>query len=279
MLQRRRLGVELNRLRVESEMTLEAVARELGTTRSRLSRIENGKHSINAKDLSALIELYGVSTHERKDLEQYVRGTGRDRERNWWSRYNEDLTAGYSDFIAFEAEATVETEYQPLLVPGLLQTPEYAVATHGSGFYAFGRDRIEALVDVRRHRQKRLISANPLTLRAFVTEAALRSQIGGHEVWRGQLAHLVEQAELPTVELRIVPLTAPGTYSSGATLLDFEDQGDLSVAFLDAIGGSLFRDDDRDLRRLRRVFQQLDEWALAPEAGVALINQIREEPA
>ncbi|MCF2526038.1 helix-turn-helix domain-containing protein [Yinghuangia soli] len=278
VLERRRLGAELARLRDEAGLTMEGVAERVDITRSKLGRIEKGKSSVAAADLNALLRLYGVSGTARAELERYVRG-GNRRGANWWARYNETLSAGYAEFLAFEAEAAVARQYQPLIVPGLLQTEAYARATHATGFFAFGPDQVDDLVEIRMLRQRRLTDEDGLELHAFMTEAALNIQLGGAAGLRGQLQHLLSAAELPNVTVQIVPYTSQSlsAHTSGATLFDFPDSGDPSVAFLDVIGGNLLRDDLRDVRRIARVFENLANSALSPAESMDLVARKLEE--
>lgn len=277
VLQRRRLGTELKRIRKEKDLTLDQVHTQSRITRSRLSRIENGHAEASAEDLELLCAIYEIDTSERGQLEQYARD-GQPRTRNWWTRYSDVLSAGYTEYIAWENEAVRYLEYMPLGVPGLLQTRDYARAMHTGGYFGFGEMQVDDLVDVRMQRQRRLDGPEPLAVEAFVNEAALHIQLGGRAVLHGQLAHLREMMRRPNVTLHIIPNTASTMVitSNGITVLEFPDD-DPDVTFFDVVGSTLLREDPRDARRARRIFGRLTDEALTPEGADALLSSRMKE--
>ncbi|GCD94329.1 DUF5753 domain-containing protein [Embleya hyalina] len=279
VIQRRRLARELRRLRAETDLTLAQLVKQLGGTSTKWSRIEKGESSVHPDDLTGLLMLYDVDVESRRELMSYARGSRPGGKRSWWTKYSDVLNAGYTEFIAFENEAAIQHTYQPLLIPGLLQTEAYAHATHAGKFHAFNPDQADDLVEVRMRRRRRLEGDNPLVLNAFLSEASLRIHVGGRNVMQEQLAYLVERARLHNVSVRVVPNSGgiAGAYDSGVTLLDFPDAMDASVAFLASIVGTLLREEARDVKRLIRVFEDLSQAALSEGDSIALIEDAAGE--
>ncbi|MYW00575.1 DUF5753 domain-containing protein [Streptomyces sp. SID3343] len=152
------------------------------------------------------------------------------------------------------------------LILGLLQTRGYATALIGSGSMIPDPDRAEALVDIRMKRQRILQGENPTTVRALVSESALGCEIGGRDVLRGQLAHLLELIELPNVTIQVLLTSSPASaYNGGLTMFDFSGPHDPSALFIEYHGGMLIKEDDRDLRRYRRHIEYLFADALSTD--------------
>ena len=122
---RRQLGAELRRLRERVGRTVGEVARELGWSESKLSRVETAVSGIRAGDLERLLDAYGIENAERARL---IGLSGQARQRAWWEAYGDALPNAYETYIGFEAEASSIYTYEAQVVPGLLQTAEYTSA-------------------------------------------------------------------------------------------------------------------------------------------------------
>ncbi|MGW9214047.1 helix-turn-helix domain-containing protein [Embleya sp. NPDC055664] len=277
MLARRRLGNELRTLRDLRRLTVEEVGAQLGWHKSKVSRIENAQSGITRRDLYKLMELYEVDSDGREKCEALVAD---GRERSWWAvaPYSDVLTSDYQEQIGLEAEAATEWEYQPLLIPGMLQTADYARAVISSGPFVQDPDDIETLVDVRSRRQRILTQDDPLEYAGVITMAALMYEHGGRAVLRAQLAHLLKLTELPHITLHIIPYhVSSGGYTGGLTLLHFAEKQDPSVALLDTVTLSQMRDNARELRRYIRFFEHLRAVALDTAATRETITKRLEE--
>ncbi|MGO4748124.1 helix-turn-helix domain-containing protein [Streptomyces sp. 2MCAF27] len=275
---RRKLGTELRVLRDRLGLTTEEVASALNCHNSKVSRFELAKRSCTRRDFEALMELYEVDDEKRAELaELFTRG--RQRIPPWWQAHADVISANYAEFLAYEAEAGRSREYQALLIPGLLQTEDYARAITSTGFAALGPDQVDSLVEVRMRRQQRLREDDPLVLEAVVTEAALRLQVGGAEVMREQLRHLAKVAELANVTFRVIPFTAGenGTATGAYTLFSDRDEDAADVAFIESAEATTFRDDPLALRRLDRLFRNLSGAALTEDDTHKLIERVEKE--
>ncbi|MFF8284623.1 helix-turn-helix domain-containing protein [Streptomyces albus] len=276
---RRRLGQELRLLRDNAGKTTEEVGAHLNCHNSKISRLELGKRACTERDFEALMDFFDVDREKYHELRELM-VRGRQRVPPWWHAYNDVISANYAEFLAYEAEAASCFEYQPILIPGLLQTAEYAHAVTGVSFTALGPDQVEGLVEVRMGRQARLRDDAPLRLEVVVTEAALRFKVGGDDVMRAQLRKLREVAELDHVSVRVLPFTAgEKAATTGAfTLFSSGKDADIDAAFTESADNTTnFRDDRLALRQLSRLFRNLSSAALTQEASIELVDRIEKE--
>ncbi|GGM32527.1 transcriptional regulator [Micromonospora sonchi] len=267
----RGLGGELRELRQARKLALRRVATRLGWQPSKLSRMETGIQGIQAADVASLLVIYGVTGDERKRL---LGMAERSAESGWW-----EVVGGLSDesrtLIRLEAEATTIVNWEPLLVPGLLQIPDYTQAVMvGCGVPA---DEAQSRVAARLGRQAILSRPAPPALHALIDEAVLRRALGGPRVMARQLRHLVEAAERPNVTLRVVPL-AVGAHTGldgSFALLDFPRNR--SVVYLDHKLTGLFLEEAPQVAHFRGEADRLAGMALSPAESVRLVAQVATE--
>jgi len=201
---RRRLRSELRKARELAGLTQRDVAREMDWSLSKLIRIETGAVSIATNDLRALLALYEITDRQRIDaLIEVARAS---RERSWWSTYKDLVSQEYLAFLGYESSASVIRNFEPLLVPGLLQTEEYAREVLG---VLQGPDvsKIDKLVELRTQRQELLERKEPPSLHFILDEAVIRRIVGDPDVTRRQLNHLREVASRPEITIRVVPFS------------------------------------------------------------------------
>jgi transcriptional regulator with XRE-family HTH domain len=276
MVTRRRLRTELRRLREEKSFAQDVVANEMEWSISKLIRIENGSVGISVNDLKALLDLYDLDESGRDELIELARAS---RQRMWWSRYQKHLSATYLEFIGYEADATSIRHFQPLVVPGLLQTEAYARAINaGTSLSLEPRDGDEERIEVRLERQRDIFERpNPAEYIAVIDEAVLHRPVGGAETMRAQLAHLVEMARRPRVSVYVVPYAAgahPGLIGA-FSIMEFADPVDDDVLHLDsAPNEAILRDQPEAVERYRRVFERLIALSLRGDAVEALIRSL-----
>lgn len=272
----RRLAAELRRMRERAGLTQEQVAERTGKDRSTLYRLETAQQRPQRGTLIQLLSLYGTSDERRDELLDLLREAG---QRGWMRPLAADLPAVYSDFIAFEADAAVISDYESLFVPGLLQTADYVAAViRGILPHATQAD-VDVRVAARMERQALLTADDPPRLWAIMDEAAVRRLVGGREVMRAQLRRLAEAAEMPNVTVQVIPFDAgahPGMPGSFITL-EFRDPADPGLVYLDSMAGDLFLEDDAELRRYKVMLEHLRAAALRPGETVALLAEIAAE--
>jgi transcriptional regulator with XRE-family HTH domain len=241
---RRRLSVELRRLRVLRQLNQRQVAEGLDWSPSKMHRIEKADVSISVTDLRALLGYYGVVDPTAVDELVGLAKEGRKRSEPF-SAYRDVLSPDDLRFFDFEREAASVAEVQLLVLPGLVQTDDYARALL-MGVHGFSGAKADRLVQLRRERQRLLTAPHAPTLSFFVDESALHRPIGGVDVMRAQLSWLSHLADLPTVDLRVLPLSRGAHIGlrGSFVLLSFPDVKDPDVLFLEnRRGDTLFRDE------------------------------------
>jgi transcriptional regulator with XRE-family HTH domain len=271
---RRRLGIELRRLRETAGLMIEDVATHLECSSSKVSRIETGKAVPRVRDVRDMLELYDVTDTQSDLLLTIVREA---QQKGWWTDYEDVLPAAFETYVGLEAEASSLRTFQHH-VHGLLQTEDYARAML-RGAHLSESDGVERLVALRMRRQDMLTKPNPIELWAVIDEAALHRLMGGAEVMRGQLARLVELADLPNVTLQVLPF-AKGAHAGviGAfTLIEFPDPTDNDVVYVDSPAGNIYLEKDKDLRRYTLVFDHLRAAALPPDESLPFIEAVARE--
>lgn len=257
-------------MREAAGMTIEDAAAALDKHRNSLYRLEAGETRLDVHLARSMMDIYD---HYDPDLIDQVRDALRP---GWWTTFGlRDM--GYVDV---ETEASAVWELALILIPGLLQTEAYARAVLEANSLKRTKPELAAQVKVRMIRQQRLTSEeNPLRLVALIDESALRQRIGGDEVMRDQLSHLVMVAELDAVTLRVLPrdLGAHAGQYGVCTLLDFPDPEDPSLLYVSHATGSLHIEDPEQVWRARMLIDHLLERALGPEDSIALIERILAE--
>lgn len=275
---RRILGRELRALREEKGLRSDETADSMSWDPAKVTRLEQGRSGLRPQELEALLDIYGVTDPSTRDaLAMLAREAKR---RVWWAPYNDVLAARYSGFIAFEAEAVSARNFQTSLVPGLLQTPDYARAITRALRPNAPADEVNALVDVRLGRQNAaLIREDPLELWTIVDEAAIRRMVGGPAVMAKQLRRCVEASEEPHVTLQVLPLAA-GAHAGllgSFVILGFPIRGDLDVVYVENHTSNLYLEREEDLAHYNDMFDRLRAAALDTEPSRKLINQIARE--
>ncbi|UGQ15220.1 helix-turn-helix domain-containing protein [Yinghuangia sp. ASG 101] len=261
---RKRLGLRLKTLRTEAGLTVDNVVETLGWGRTKLIRIESAKVNLNRHDLHRLGNMYDASPEELQILEELVEET---RATHWWQAepYRGVLTEALADFIALESTASRIAVAETGVVPGLLQSPEYAAAVFASQPHVPDPDLAAVRVELRMRRQRILVEEN-VVVSAAIGEGLLYAATGGKDVLRGQIRRLIDLCELPNVDLRIIPFDAErAILSGGITLFDFPDEHSTSVVYSEYEGSMLARDSDLDIRRFRRLLDHLTSQSLSSE--------------
>ncbi|MFF3561132.1 helix-turn-helix domain-containing protein [Streptomyces sp. NPDC002574] len=272
---RRKIGSELRRLRDTAGLTSGEVALRVGWHQSKVSRIETGRSGVRPEDVTALLDAYGVRDQRLRDMLAALAG-GEGVRRGWWHEYREELPSAYRDFISLETDACRARTLETTVVPGLLQTPDYARELTRSVLPQLGPRQVATLVDVRMTRQAVLRASPPLELWAVLDEAVLRRRVGGPEVMAAQLSHLVELGSLPHVHLQVLPFSAGGHIgvTGPFVIFSFPRIADLDVVVLDQLTSSLYLDQQEDIRAYGAAFNRLRSHALSSEQSLSFITGI-----
>jgi transcriptional regulator with XRE-family HTH domain len=269
----RRLAIELQQRREATGLSREEVARQLEWSASTLFRIETGRSRPQPGNVRALLELYGVTGPERDGLIQLARDA---RKPGWWHSFRDILPDPYGVYIGLEAGTATIRNFQPIVVPGLLQTEEYARATTRNGAYELDHDEVERRVEVRMARQEILARHDRPRLWGIVDEAVIHRQVGGPEVMREQLRHLADCAGQGKTTLQVVPYRA-GAHAGTTgpfTILEFPEPADPAVVYVETLAGDIYLEEPADVNRYSIAFDRLLAAALHPDDSVRLIEQV-----
>jgi transcriptional regulator with XRE-family HTH domain len=269
---RRRLGGELRQLREAAGLKIERVAEALKWSNSKISRIETGQVSATPSDVRRMLELYNVSGEQRRRILESARQA---RQKDWWQAYSDTMVV---PLIGLEAEAASIRTYEPLLVPGLFQTEEYARAVTSAVRPDLPPDRIEHWVELRMGRQSRL-KKDPPKLWAVLDEAALRRPVGGRSVMGRQLHHLMDVCARPTIHLQVLPFeTGEHAGMTGAfTIFSFGEPGVPDTVYLEQTKDDLYLESAEEVQRYARAFDTLRAMALQPDASSDLLALLSKE--
>jgi transcriptional regulator with XRE-family HTH domain len=277
VVQRRRLRTELRRARLDARLTQEQVAAAMDWSLSKLIRIENGTVGISMNDLKAILAHYKI-TDEGRTAELITLSRGA-RERSWWSDYR-DLPPRLVQLIEYESASFIIRNFQPMLIPGLLQTEEYAttmIQNLGPQSTAY---EVSTAVELRMKRQQ-LLQQREMPLMFFIMdEAAVRRLVGGQEAMRRQIQRLLDESDKPAVTIEVVPFSAgahPGMQGP-FMLFEFPDAADDDALYLEGPSESRWnRDDPEEISSFRERFEVLRELSLGPQGSVDLLRRVLAE--
>jgi transcriptional regulator with XRE-family HTH domain len=205
---RRRLSQALRAARDDTGRTQEQAADALDWSISKMIRIENGKTKPTVTDVKALLHLYGVT--ESRQVDEFVDLARAARQRSWWMEYRDRLPGGYADYVALESDASHLSFFQPLFIPGLLQTAAYAQAIlRATEIEGLTPEDQQIRAEVRRLRQENILAGpRPPRIDAIIDESVLLRVAGDAAVMREQLEHLVELGHNPEIRVRVLPFVA-----------------------------------------------------------------------
>lgn len=274
---RRKLGIELRRLREAANKTMVDVAAELNCSQAKISAIEAGhRHKVQPRDVRDMLVFYGVTDMEVMDsLMELARQSA---EKNWWHPYSSAVPNWFSTYVGLEAEARTMQTFEPHVIPGLLQTEEYAKVVTSASLH-IPPDSHDEVIELRKARQELLSSPDHLDFWAIIDELVLKRAASRPNVLRNQLSHLAEMAQQPNIHLQILPLSAgiqPGA-ANPFIILTFPDDVHPGLVYLENEAGALYLEEPAEVTKYQRAFGHLTCEALGIEASLDLIHTTTEE--
>jgi transcriptional regulator with XRE-family HTH domain len=252
------LGEQLRRFRRTQGLSLASVAEQVGFSEAKLSRIEGGRSRIAQVDMERLLDLYGIDDAAQRrhlldfTLQQEIRRTG------WWRERPGHHAGNVPQYVALEAVASSLRQVEPTLIPGLLQSPDYARVVLRARWDGLELNRETEARQARRHR----LIAGELDAAFLIAETAV--WLIPPDVRDGQVGRLIEIAELPNVRMKLIPRseTAYLTYGNPLTLLSFGDAGLPDVAYVEHWLGSFVVDDPVDVERAVARWEMIEKSCL-----------------
>lgn len=280
---RRQLGRYLRELRNRQRMTVKRAAEEMEWSETKIWRVENGQASLRSHDVETLCRIYGAPP----DLTEALRALAKEtKAKGWWHAYGDVIPEWFDVYIGLEEASSQLISYQADLVPGLLQTEDYARAIIEEGNPGASSEEIDRRVQVRIARQALIRRPTaPLELRVALNEPSLRRPVGGAEVMAAQLDALADATALPNVSLRVVPLSVglhPGVTTGPFYILRFPLNGDgqesePATVYMDGFTGALYLDKPNEVKQYAEAFQTIWDAALDEAVSTELIRQVAEE--
>lgn len=273
---RRQLGRYLRELRNRERLTVKAAAESLEWSEAKIWRIETGQTSLRSLDVQAMCRIYGAPA----DLTDALMGLAREtKARGWWHAYGDVIPEGFDVYIGLEEAASQLAWYESELVPGLLQTEDYArqVFLGYQTVIPIAPGVVEQRVKLRMRRQERLTSEPPVRLSVVLDESVLLRRLGDNEMMRSQLQHLADVGARPNVDLRVLPLDNNRVVMANSfTLLRFDDAMLHDVVNTESIRSELYVEGEDDTYSFRLFFESLVASALPPAESQEVIRRIAE---
>lgn len=257
----------LREFRTGKGWTVEQAADMLSVSSSKVSRLETGQRGVSASDIRKLCDLYQVDDEQRHRLTELAR---EGKQRAWW----QPLSLPYSTYVGLEAEATSISDYGLGIMPGLLQTPDYARVVVRAAVPKWVPEVVEQRVEGRMIRQQLLFSEHPPSFEAVVDESVLHRVVGSPAIMKAQLKRLMELSDLPNVTLRVIPYEA-GALPAGNNkfiILRLPPPTVSDVVFVEGLTGDLYLEDPNDVEVYTTTFRTLVKLAASPDKTRQIIS-------
>ena len=271
------LGSQLRRLREAAGMTPDAAGWHIRSSRSKISRMENGRVGFKDRDLRDLLMLYGVT--DPQVISAMLALAGQAQTQEWWAQFGDILPRWFEPYLGLEASASRIRSFDAQFVHGLFQTEAYARAVTALGHRNVSPDEIDRWVAVRMKRQELLTAADPPRVWSIMDEAALRRPVGGVTVMRAQLRRLAEVAELPNVTLQVVPFQAGGHDAAGGsfTILRFSEPDVPDVVYIEQLTGAIYLEKPTATDNYLDIMNRLSATSLSPAQTIPFFEDISRQ--
>ncbi|GAA3103436.1 MULTISPECIES: helix-turn-helix domain-containing protein [Nonomuraea] len=271
------LGSQLRKLREAKNVTREEAGHIIRGSESKISRMELGRVGFKERDVADLLTLYGVIDQQARAAVLDLVSTA--NEPGWWHRFNDVLPTWFQAYVGLEEAAARIRTYEVQFVPGLLQTKEYARAVVTAGAAGIGAEEIARRVDLRLERQRMFDRPDGPVFWAVIDEAALRRPIGGIEVMKAQIEHLIDLMRQPNITIQIMPFSFGGHSAEGGafSILRFPDTDLPDVVYVEQLASALYLDKREDVDRYTEVMERLCAVSTTPDETIELLRTIADE--
>ncbi|WP_328326930.1 MULTISPECIES: helix-turn-helix domain-containing protein [unclassified Streptomyces] len=273
---RRRLSIELKKLREADGKTCAQVGEALDWSGSKVNRMETTHGRVQPSDIDALCRFYGTGEEMRDFLMSLARQA---KTKGWWQARGSGVPPWFSIYVGMEQDISTFRQYQCEFMPGLMQTTAYATEIHLATSYLSTQDR-ERAVHVRMERQAMLTRSCAPDVWFIVHECTLRNVVGDRALMREQLERVLEVSDLPSVTLQVLPFDAGAYPATGPfTMLGFPDPEDPDIVYRDGITDATYLESPDDVREYTRSFDMLRAAAASPQRSTHLIKSTLKEYA
>ncbi|MFF2552013.1 helix-turn-helix domain-containing protein [Nocardia sp. NPDC058058] len=283
-LPRRQLGRYLREGRMQCNMTIAEAASMMEWSESKLQRLETGNaEKIRVLDIRELCRIYDFDD----EFSSAVMGLAQQASvKSWWHEYDDLIPEGFNVYVGLEASARSLVSYQPDLIPGLLQTTDYARVLI-SDYWPDAEDGdIDRRVQLKMRRQSHLTrKRSAASFAVIVHETALRRVVGSPRVMAAQLRRVADMSTLPTIAVRVLPFSAgvPIGHTVGPfVILDFGRDTvnrpvEPTVVYLENFLGDLYLEKQAAVEKYRQAYQALQHSALDEASSRDLLRKAAKE--
>jgi transcriptional regulator with XRE-family HTH domain len=271
---RMQVGARLRSLRLAKGITREQAGYAIRGSDSKISRMELGRVAFKERDVTDLLKLYGI-----EDAAEHARLLALAREANspgWWHAYGDVLATWFQNYLDLEQATELIRTYEIQFVPGLLQTDAYARAVIMLGHGRAAEDEISRRAGLRMARQQLLARPDPPRLWAVLDEAVLRRPIGGPEVLREQIEHLIDMTALKNVRLQVIPFKSGGHAAAGGafSILRFAHSDVPDVVYIEHLTSGLYLDKREDVDQYAAAMGRLFIEAEPPNRTPEILKEV-----
>jgi transcriptional regulator with XRE-family HTH domain len=269
----RGLGMEIRHYREKAGLSLGKVGSLLGWSANTMSRLERGlRPDTTTEEVSAILAAIDVTGEDRDRLMRMAVGYSKQ---GWWEDSTTNLTDQARTYLAFETRASRIVNVEPLLVPGLLQTPDYSRAL----LTAIGVEerQITGRIARRLGRQELLTRPNAPELLFIINELSMKQPVGGYGIMSRQIRHIIEQADRPNVAVHVIPtrMAAHPALLGGFVMLDFADEP--SVVHIEGRQSGMFPENPAEIHEYRLAAERMMDLVLGEQESLELLSTIAEE--
>jgi transcriptional regulator with XRE-family HTH domain len=271
------IGSTLRRMRTEKGITRDEAANAIRATAWKIHRLENGQVGFKDRDLVDLLRLYGIT--DQQEIDSLLERAREANSPGWWFHYGDVVPPWLRTYMDLESAASLIRTYQGQLVPGLLQTADYARATIAGMLLPRTPEEVERRVTLKLARQQILTQPAGPRLWAVVDEAAVRRPIGGEQVIREQVERLIDAAGLPSVVLQILPVTvgAHPALAGAFSILRFADLELPDIVYVEHLVNAQYLDKRDDVNPYLHVMDSISVRAAPPSKTVEILHRILKE--
>ncbi|GAA4858125.1 helix-turn-helix transcriptional regulator [Saccharopolyspora cebuensis] len=273
---RRAQGHALRELREVAGKTVPEASAELECSDSKIRKIELGDVPTKRAELDALLRFYGASPEATEEVKALAKGAN---QRGWWQAYRGAVPGWFRRYVGLESAATEIRTFETELIPGLLQTSQYAREITSALNPELSEDELDKQVKVRSERQERLTGEGSARVLAVISEAAVRRVVGGPAVMADQLRFLLTASRPAQCELQVLPFTAGAHPATGLAfaLLRFPNDTGPTLAYTESLTSAAYHDRQQDVDTYTLTFDRLRAAALSPLDSTALLERVVDE--
>ncbi len=261
------IGYELRAIRERAGVSQAEAAKALGSSTAKINYLETGRTQQQPDDIRTLLALCGL---DEKHIDRVVSLAARADQNPWWTPFGEILPDWFKTFVGLEGMCEGLFAFESMMLPGQVQTAEYARALFADSIQIAPLE-IEQVVRARMARQRLMTESEPLRFRCVIDEAVLHRLVGGAEVMRTQLQHLLDLMERDNVEIHVMPFSVPVHDGINGSFVLLHLPGDRGIGYVEHSTGALYVQDEDQLRWYRLAADRLCAAALSPSESADMI--------